>query len=95
MADPRFPIGGVNLVGGGAPTPEQLHFKNFVCQNERMWTLRGKSGTPPRSANGLVNKQDMSGFTALMNAAQPGQLEFTEILEQANVTNLPNLPNWT
>ena len=30
----------------------QLRFENFVCRNERIWTLRGCAlGTPPRSAN--------------------------------------------
>ena len=42
VADPGFPVGGRGL-------PRQLHFENFVCQNERIWTLRGgrASGTPP------------------------------------------------
>ena len=32
--------------------PRRLRFKNFVCQKERIWALRGRAlGTPPRSAN--------------------------------------------
>ena len=47
VADPGFPVeGGVDLVGGRG-LPRQLRFENFVCQNERIWTLRGD----PRSAN--------------------------------------------
>ena len=51
MADPGFPVGGVYL-GGGRRLPRQLHFKKFVCQNERIWTLGGgiAPDTPPRSA---------------------------------------------
>ena len=36
VADPGFPAG-----GGGRGLPRQLHFENFVCRNERIWTLRG------------------------------------------------------
>ena len=47
VADPGFPV------GGGRGLPRWLRFENFVCQNERIWTLRGDApGTPPsRSAN--------------------------------------------
>ena len=52
MADPRFPVGGMNFVGRRG-LPRRLRFENFVCQNERIWALRGRApGTPPRSANG-------------------------------------------
>ena len=36
--------------------PGRLHFENFVCRNERIWTLRGVRApdTPPRSANVYV-----------------------------------------
>ena len=54
MADPGFPVGGgVDLVGGGVGLPRRLCFENFVCQNERIGTLRGgrAPGAPPRSAN--------------------------------------------
>ena len=45
VADPGFPVGGRGL-------PRRLRFENFVCRNERIWTLRGRApGTPPRSAN--------------------------------------------
>ena len=40
MADPGFPVGSVDLVGG-AWTPEAVTFRNFVCHNERIWTLGG------------------------------------------------------
>ena len=49
VADPGFPVGGANLVGGGAPTPEAATFEKFVCENKRMWTLEGgahASGAP-------------------------------------------------
>ena len=53
MADPGFPVGGVDLVGGGCGLPRQLRFENFVCQNERIGTLRGGAhqAHPPRSTN--------------------------------------------
>ena len=46
MADPGFPAGGRGF-------PRRVHFENFVCQNERIQTLRGgvRRASPPRSAN--------------------------------------------
>ena len=43
VADPEFPVGGgVDLVGGGEHRlPSRLFFENFVCRNERIWTLGG------------------------------------------------------
>ena len=51
-----FPWGGIDLVGGRW-LPKWLRFKNFVCRNERIWTLGGgrAPGTPPRSANVLFS----------------------------------------
>ena len=40
VVDPGLPARGVNLIGG-CLLPRQLHFKNFVCQNERIWTQGG------------------------------------------------------
>ena len=38
--------GGIDLIGGRG-LPRQLHFENFVCQNERIWPLGGRApGTP-------------------------------------------------
>ena len=52
VADPGFPVGG----GGGRGLPRRLRFADFVCQNERIWTLRGRApGTPPRSTNGYIS----------------------------------------
>ena len=55
VADPGFPVGGgVDLVRGGRGPPRRLCFKNFACQNERIWTRRGgraPGAPPPRSAN--------------------------------------------
>ena len=49
VADPGFPVeGGVDLVGGGRGPPRWLHFENFACQNERIWTHRGaRAGCAP------------------------------------------------
>ena len=51
VADPGFPV------GAGCGLLRQLRFENIVCQNERIWTLRGERrrapGTPPKSANDL------------------------------------------
>ena len=46
VADPGFPIGGANVVGG-ADSRGGLRFKNCVCQHERIWTLRGAPATAP------------------------------------------------
>ena len=49
-ADPGFPVGGRQL-------PRRLRFENFVCQNERIWTLRGWGACrrhPPGSATGYT-----------------------------------------
>ena len=50
VADPGFPVGGADLVGG-RQLLRRLHFKKFVCQNERIWTLGGGAGGSPGSAN--------------------------------------------
>ena len=55
VADPGFPVGGcrphtggADVVGGGRQLPRWLHFKKFVCQNERIWTRRGaRAGGAP------------------------------------------------
>ena len=54
VADPGFPVGGGHGPRrGGRRLPRRLCFRNFLCQNERIRTLRGGCalGTPPRSAN--------------------------------------------
>ena len=47
-ADPGFPVGGVDLVGV-CGLPSQLRFIKFVCQNERIGSIRGVHAgcTPP------------------------------------------------
>ena len=48
VADPGFPVGGRGPRRRGRGLPRRLHFENFVCQNERIWTLGGRApGTPP------------------------------------------------
>ena len=47
VADPGFPVGGVDLVGGRG-LPRWLHFIKFVCQNERIGSFRGaRAGCAP------------------------------------------------
>ena len=55
MADPGFPVGGPGPRRRGCGLPRQLCFENFVCQNERIGTLRGARARarPPRSANAI------------------------------------------
>ena len=38
VADAGFPIGGRGPRRGGRGPPRRLHYENFVCQNERIWT---------------------------------------------------------
>ena len=53
VADPGFPIGGVDPFGRHGPLMQVLFSKN-VCQNERIGSHRGcMPGMPPRSANDL------------------------------------------
>ena len=40
MADPGFSRGGATSYGERG-LPRRLHFENFGCQNERIWTLSG------------------------------------------------------
>ena len=40
VADPGFPVGGADLIGGHQLL-RRLHFEKFVCQNKRIWTLGG------------------------------------------------------
>ena len=42
VADPGFPVGGSTC--RGRRLPRRLRFENFVCQNERIWTLSGRRG---------------------------------------------------
>ena len=41
MADLGFPVGGRGPRRRRCGLPRRLHFENFVCQNERIGTLRG------------------------------------------------------
>ena len=51
VADPGFPMGGTNLIGG-CQLLRWLCFEKIVCQNKRIWTLRGHTpAAPPGSAN--------------------------------------------
>ena len=51
VTDPGFPV------GWGRGLSRQLHFENFVCWNERIWTLGGMPwACPPRSANDINGK---------------------------------------
>ena len=40
VADPGFPVGGVDLAGGRG-LPRRLHFVKFECRNKRIGSLRG------------------------------------------------------
>ena len=61
VADPGFPVGGVDPLGGHGPPTQVLTGKN-VCKNERIGSRRrGRApGTPPRSANGCDNRTVIS-----------------------------------
>ena len=39
LADPGFPVGGRGPRRWGRGLPRRLRFENFVCRNERIWTL--------------------------------------------------------
>ena len=57
VPDPGFPQEDVDLVRGGVNSRGGyffLCFKNFVCQNERIWGGGAPGKTPPRSANEIV-----------------------------------------
>ena len=50
VADPGFPVGGGRGPRRwGCGLPRRLRFENFVCQNERIGTLRGgaRAGRAP------------------------------------------------
>ena len=63
VADPGFPVGGgVDLVGGRG-LPRWLRFEHFVCQNERIGTLRGAcAGHAPSSSANAVNARSIFLF---------------------------------
>ena len=48
VADPGFPVGGVDPLGGHGPPMWELFSKN-VCENERIGSRGGRlaPGTPP------------------------------------------------
>ena len=55
MADPGFPASGGGGRGPRRGSMERLRFENFICQNERIATLRGCApDAPPRSADGYI-----------------------------------------
>ena len=59
VADPGFLVGGRGPRRGGCGLPRWLHFANFVCQNERIWTLWGRARrTPHKSANAFNTCQN-------------------------------------
>ena len=69
VADPGFPVGGRGPRSGGRGLLRQLRFKNFECQNERIWTLRGACvrHAPYRSANvNTISKERHSICQALL-----------------------------
>ena len=47
MADPGFHVGGDVDIVGGPGLLRRLRFENFLCQNERIWTLRVPGARPP------------------------------------------------
>ena len=63
----RISRGGREPRRRGCGLPRQLHFKNFVCQNERIGTLGGRApGEPPldppmyRKSEFIPKKPDIS-----------------------------------
>ena len=59
----RIPVGAPTW-WGGRQLPRRLRFEKFVCQNERIWTLRGECRQrPPGSANAI----DLGGTSLLKN----------------------------
>ena len=59
VADPGFPVGGMDLVGGRG-LPRHLRFEKFACQNEGIETLGGvrrarPPSDPPMHCKGVKN----------------------------------------
>ena len=50
VADPGFPVGGRGPLTGGRGLLRRLRFENFVCQNERIWTLGARGGDVRRAS---------------------------------------------
>ena len=47
VADPGFPIGGVDPLKGGHGPPTWVLFGKYVCEKEKIWSCRGRVlGTP-------------------------------------------------
>ena len=59
--------GGMDIIGG-CVLPRWVHFRKFVCQNERIWTCRGHiPSTPPnKSANAYIQSMSDSKFLIRM-----------------------------
>ena len=58
----RISCGGIALTGGGRGLPRWLHFENFVCQNERIWTSRGRCWARPLDPP-MHGKTEMVGLS--------------------------------
>ena len=83
VADPGFLVGGTDLVEGFL-LPRQLRFENCVCQNVRIWTLRGHAPVmSPESANALSFTHKLSRKTACP--------EFVKSAESAISTDLNSM----
>ena len=70
VADPGFPVGGVDLMGGRGPRGG-YGYENFVCQNERIWTRRGACAghaplNPPMEYNKAMNSRRLCNFKSMM-----------------------------
>ena len=72
MADPGFPVGGRGPRRGGRGFPRQLCFEKFICQNERIWTLRGACAghAPSRSANAYIFLKLLASTVLVLKAKE-------------------------
>ena len=94
MADPGFPVGVRGPRRGPRGLLRWLSFENFVCQNERIWTLRGGAcaGTPlldtPMASNlGPLN---------LASSALPPELPWNQLFQDCHLSRIvsPDTEPW-
>ena len=96
VADPGFPVGGRRPLGGGGADSQGGNFENFVCQNERIWTLGARPLHPPMHT--MQNIVQFPEQSKIFVHNELGRIKMTEDVYNFILHNLNKfleLPNYS